>query len=229
MKRTYLISIILAFAAIILLGSIVTGRKAAERSEESVQLDNAPKISQPGLTEERIDRILDRLKKNEPEKVQELTKLRAEDHEKFKQELAETIHANLTKTLESYRESRLKPEPKKGISKSLLVQSSSDRGIEGENRVYDKPLISSEKRYPEQDESLSQAKERRYYIHVGQARPSSQQYKELLEATKNNPRLTKVLREGFRLDGKHDIGPFRKSDLKNIESEPNNTAENQKK
>ena len=109
MRRTYATQFVLLLAAIMLLSCGVFS-EAAEKKDKSSAPDSAQ--LRPGLSKERVDRILGRLKETNSEKAEELEKLRAEDPEKFKAELRKTMRArfgikislNATSGLESFRE-----------------------------------------------------------------------------------------------------------------------------
>lgn len=90
MRRTYPTQFVLLLATIMLLSCGVFS-EAAEKKDKSNAPDSVQ--PQPGLSKERVDRIIDRLKQTDPEKAEELEKLRAEDPEKFKAELRKTMRA----------------------------------------------------------------------------------------------------------------------------------------
>ena len=90
MRRTYSTQFVLLLATIMLLSCGVFS-EAAENKDKSNAPDSAQ--PQPGLSEERVDRIINRLKQTDSEKAEELEKLRQEDPEKFKAELNETMRA----------------------------------------------------------------------------------------------------------------------------------------
>jgi len=88
MTKTNPCFLLLSFATIVLLGSGAFGKPAGKKDKSSAPDSAQP---QPGLSKERVDRIISRLKQTDPEKAEELEKLRAEDPEKFKAELRKTM------------------------------------------------------------------------------------------------------------------------------------------
>jgi hypothetical protein len=93
MRRTYSTQFVLLLATIALLSCGVFGKAAGNKDKGSPPDSAQP---QPGLSKERVDRIINRLKQTDPEKAEELEKLRAEDPEKFKTELRKTMRARLS-------------------------------------------------------------------------------------------------------------------------------------
>ncbi|KPJ66429.1 MAG: hypothetical protein AMJ43_08105, partial [Coxiella sp. DG_40] len=87
MKTRYVTILILAMAAAVILTSPLSCWAAEKEQEESIWSEDKPRQRRFKLTEERIERMMNRLKEADPEKAKELEGLRAKDPEKFKAEL----------------------------------------------------------------------------------------------------------------------------------------------
>ncbi len=95
--KTYGTTLVLMMASALLFTALPCG--ATEKDDGNFRLNDKPKQDHRRfeLTDERIERIMGRLAKNDPNKAKELKQLRQDDPKKFKAELRETMREKFGK------------------------------------------------------------------------------------------------------------------------------------
>ena len=205
MKRTFTILLILSFAVIILLGPEASS-KAAEQKDKSTQANDVPKRRHKRfeLPDEKVDRIINRLKETDPEKAEELAKPRTEDPEKFKAELKEAVRAGVVKRVGPRKKPAVKPDFGPGVRQGAWHSGPKDEISDLMNKKYDEHLEWLRENYPQQAETLSKLKENQPDTYREQIALSLKEYGEIAEASKNNPQLAEMLKEGLGLKEQRD-------------------------
>ena len=203
MKTTYKTISGLLIAAVVLL-AMVQPCDAAEKKEKSFWPKTAPAGSPRGfeLTDEAIERIMGHLAETEPEKAEELAKLRDQDPEKFKAELRNVMrqrfHERREQDIEGgFRGLRAGPGGRGGRR-----GSGPGAGMLGEKHC--EYLEWLEKNYPEKAEKLAELREaipELYKRHLGLG---MRRYGRIAEAAKENPELAEVLKESLELKRTRD-------------------------
>ena len=111
MKKTYGTILVLSTATLVFLtASLVCW--AAEKEEESIWHANSPELRRGRfeLTDEAIEHMMERLKEANPERAEELKKLREKNPEQFKAELREIMREHWATRFRGGRE----PGPREG-------------------------------------------------------------------------------------------------------------------
>jgi len=215
MKTTYKTILGLAIAAFVLL-AMVQPCEAAERKGKGFGVPNGlPR--RPELTDEAIERIMGRLAETEPEKAEELAKLREQDPEKFKAELRAVMRLRFRERRGQMGEGGFGrglragpggpgPGPGMGMGSGARTGPGQGRGpmaeILGEkNSEYLKWL---KENYPEKAEKLAELREEKpelYNRHLGLG---MRRYGRIAEAARENPELAEVLKESLELKRTRD-------------------------
>jgi len=202
MKVTYVTLLVLSLAIIIYPCTTVF----AEASEEQGKSAATPRLKHDPseLLLERADRILSRLSQTDPEKAEELAKLRAEDPEKFKAALIEVIRTGFARDITAHRKLKSRPGSKSEAGKSIWRNRSDGELSRLMNRTYDEHLEWLKVNYPQQAERLCKLKDERLNSYRKQIRLSLKKYGAIAKASKNNPALAEVLKESLELKEQRD-------------------------
>jgi DNA repair exonuclease SbcCD ATPase subunit len=225
MKTSYLTILVLAAVA-----AAVLPCRAAEdinKGEDSIWSEYAAR-GRFELTDEKIERILNRLAETDPEKTEELKKLRAEDPEKFKTELREVMREQFGKKRRERMKERLEslgpgmpPNPcnvpgPKGMHMQKHGEPFGPGHIMPEMGMgwkYDKYLDWLKENYPYVEKQLEEAKKlaeqskndadrwREYWKQFGL---SLKKYGRIAEAARENPQLAEVLKKDLALRQQQD-------------------------
>ena len=193
MKKCLATILVLAVSAGVLLTAALPCL-AAEKEEESVWSEDKPSFGRsrtrrPELTEERIERMMSRLKEADPEKAEELEKLRKEDPEKFGAEL---------RRLMARRDARRTPVPRTAARRTT-------RGPRRPPGGRDEDLLEwFREKHPKRAgwlERLQEEDSERYGREVEHLRG---RYGRIVRMRKENPELAKVLEEDLELKEERD-------------------------
>lgn len=205
MKKVCVTILVLATAGVLLAGSAVYGAP-----------EDADKPSRPRrgfeLTDERIERIMNRLAEDDPEKAEELEKLRDEDPEKFKAELRGYMRERYGRRLREGKGAGERPggrefgrrptrpgRPGPGARPGEHGRRGPGRERWGMREKHDEFIKWFKENYPEQAEKLSTMKpelrDRRLSVLL-------RRYRRIYEASKESPELAEVLKEDLKLKQK---------------------------
>jgi len=216
MKKNYVTILVLAMTtAIVLTTALPCG--AAEK-EKSIWSEDEPerKHRRFELTDEAVERIMNGLRETNPEKAEELAKLRKENPEQFKAELRKVMRARFGERRREGMGERGWRKPGPGLDKPSARPGG--RGGRGERGGRDEPggrggrgmmrgdhgefLKWFKENYPEQAEKLAGLKMRKPGDYDRRLGLSLRKYRIIFEAEKENPRLAKVLKKDLELKGK---------------------------
>jgi len=210
----------LVLALTIVVTSIAPVRcKAAEKEGESFWSDeNASKQEHKRweLTEEKIERVMNRLKETDPEKAKELEALRQENPEEFKAEIKKVIHEKFTK------EHRIHTRGKTGRGpqpRPNMPFAGPDKGPKAHmpgkgagmmkramqmHPEYEEYLEWLKENYPEKAEKLSQLRGKRPELYGRQMALGLNKHRKIFQAAKENPQLAEALKQDLELREKRD-------------------------
>ncbi len=147
----------------------------------------------PKLTEERIERIMNRLAETDPNKAKELKQLQENDPEKFKTELRDIMRKQFGKKFRERREKRLEPFGPGHMMPEM-----------GMHWRYDKYLDWLKKNYAEEAKKLAELSKRDPDLYWKQLGLGLKKYGRIAEAARENPRLAEVLKKDLELRQQQD-------------------------
>ncbi len=168
----------------------------ARQSEKSTTPKDEPK--QWKLTDQTVERIMQRLAETDPKKAEELQKLRDKDPDEFKRELR-----NIQR--ERFAEFRRIREAQDLGAKAQSPFMMDDRPSGGRRRRAEmrqrfvEYLEELEKIYPEEAKKLAEMKEKQPDVYRRRVGLSYRRYGRIVEKAKDDPNLARVLKENFEL------------------------------
>lgn len=168
----------------------------ARQSEKSTTPKDEPK--QWKLTDQTVERIMQRLAETDPKKAEELQKLRDKDPDEFKAELRK-IQRERFAEFRRIREARdLGAKAPPGFM--MDDRPSGGRRRRGEMRQrFVEYLEELEKIYPEEAKKLAEMKENQPDVYRRRVGLSYRRYGRIVEKAKDDPNLARVLKENFEL------------------------------
>lgn len=158
------------------------------------------------LTEQRIERIMKRLKETEPEKAEELEKLQEEDPNKFKAELRKTMRERFGKRLKEHgrKGARHRRGGGPGLGGPPGYGGMPGSMAGGMHRRHAELVEWLEKNYPETAEQLRDLHEDKPELFEKRMGLGLKRYAKIMEAEKENPELAAVLKEDLELKQQRD-------------------------
>ena len=204
MKTRYVTILILAMTAAIVLTSPLSCW--AEEQEESIWSEGRPRQRRFELTDERIERIMNRLKESDPEKAKELETLRAKEPEKFKTELREVMRERFGKRMKEQmgRRERMGRGPAQG-----MMPAGGPGGPVGFGDKRGGPIKMRERHgeyldwlgenYPEEAKELADLEGKDPELYGRRVGLGLRKHRRIFEAAKENPELAEALKENFQL------------------------------
>jgi len=150
------------------------------------------------LTDEAIERIMQRLAETNPKKAEELQKLRDKDPNEFKAELRKIQRERFSE----FRRIRDARDFRAEAPAPLTMGNGPGRGRrrKGEMRQrFVEYLEELEKIYPEEAKKLAELKEKQPDIYNRRIGLSYRRYGRIVEKAKDDPDLAQVLKENFEL------------------------------
>lgn len=199
MKSHYGTILVLAVAAGVL---FITALPcwAVEKEQEDIWAEDTPRWGRERfkLTEEKIEHIMNRLKKTDPEKAKELAQLREKDPEKFKIELRKVAREQIRKEMMEHKRGR---SPRKATHHPPgRAGVGGGRGItRGKDAEYIEWLG---KNYPEEAKELAELKDKSPEHYGRQLGLRLRKYRKIFEASTENPELAEVLKGNLELTTK---------------------------
>jgi len=205
MKTTYGKILVLVMATIMLLATSLPCR-AVEK--EKIWSEDEPRRLHRRfeLTEERIERLMNRLKETNAEKAEELSQLREQDLEKFKAELRKLMREQFGKRLRERgkeRSERRGRRPGVGGPPGYSPGGLGMRGT-GMHRRHGELLEWLEKHHPEEAERLRDMRADRPELFERRMGLGLKKYGRILEAARENPELAEVLKQDLELKQRRD-------------------------
>jgi hypothetical protein len=163
---------------------------------------------------ERIERLLDRIAENNPERAKELRKLKEENPEQFRTELRELMRRRFEERSGSHLKERPRHRGRKG--KDELDRRASfgpppaggggpfERGGRSHMRKrtaarHAEYIEWLEQNYPEEAEKLQQLRDKDPDLYRRQLMLSVKKYGRIAEASRENPGLAELLKKDFEL------------------------------
>ena len=211
MKKKHLSVFVLTVATVTMLAAPMLCAAADEQDEQNPSWRGArrgTRWAEP--TDQMVQRAMDRLRESNPEKAEELEKLRQEDPNRFKTEFREVMREHLR---ERQREGMGPGEGGKGpwsgggpgerSGKSGKGRERGPRMMQERHREFIEWL---ENNYPEEAQELAKLRDKEggrvdYERRLGLCR---RRYGRLFEATRENPELARLLKEDFSLKQARD-------------------------
>ncbi len=184
MKTQYLNIMVLAGAAIIL--AVAIPSMAAGRDEKDSHVGD---VRGWPSSEERMERMMNRLKEVDPNKAADLEKLRETDPNAFRVALKEMMH-------ERFREEMLlgdtnRPGPGFGSKGKMFRNRMRERGEEY--------LEWLQANYPEEAQRLAELQKNKAELYKRQLWLGARKYGRIVEAAQENPELATVLKRDLEL------------------------------
>lgn len=166
------------------------------RQSEKPPAKDEPK--QWKLTDQTVERIMQRLAETDPKKAEELQKLRDKDPDEFKAELRKIQREKFAefKRIREARDLGAKAQP------PFMMDDRPGRGRRrrGEMRQrFVEYLEELEKIYPEEAKKLAEMKEKQPDVYHRRVGLSYRRYGRIVEKAKDDPDLAQVLKENFEL------------------------------
>lgn len=168
----------------------------ARQSEKSTTPKGEPEHWK--LTDQGIERIMQRLAETDPKKAEELQKLRDKDTDEFKRQLR-----NIQR--ERFAEHRRPADAQDLGAKAQPPFMMDDRPSGGKRRRgemrqrFVEYLEELEKIYPEEAKKLAEMKEKQPDVYRRRVGLSYRRYGRIVEKAKDDPNLARVLKENFEL------------------------------
>lgn len=210
MKRNYVTILVLAMGAIVLLcGSLPCG--AEEKEEKSVWQEDEPRGKGGGfrrfeLTDEVIERTMNRLAESDPAKAKELAKLRKKNPEKFKAELRKVMRKWFGQRWREQRDQKAGQKFRPGQAEGGERRGHGAAGRRGTGRMMRERgefLEWLKKNYPEDAKELAELEEKSPELFGKRYWLIYKRYRKIYEA-KENPALAEILKEDLELKDKRD-------------------------
>jgi hypothetical protein len=225
MKSNYVRTLVLVMAGAMLLSSTLPCR-AGEKKEENIWSEDEPvrKHRRFEMTDERIERVMGRLEKTDPEKAEKLAELREENPEKFKAELRQLMRERFGRRMWEGRKEGCE-EPRRpggrpfgepggpfvagkgpgfgrphgeGMGPGPGWPHDMRQGMRMRREMgeYQEWL---EENYPDEAKNLTELKEENPELYRQQLGLSMKKYGRIANAAKSNPELAAVLKEDLEL------------------------------
>ena len=210
MKKNYVTILVLAIATAMVLAAPVPCR-AAEKEKKSVWSEDEPNRGRGRfeLTEEKIEHIMDRLKKTNPEEAEELEKLREEDPEKFKAELRKVMHERFGKRFREHRKERSERKRSERMKEHWgrymkrcggpFGGGDWPRGMGLPGMRHGRYFEWLEENYTDEAEKLAELIEKDVDLYLKQLGLNLKKYGRIAEAAMENLELAEVLKEDLEL------------------------------
>jgi len=188
---------------------------AVEKEEENIWTEDAAKWEQGRfeLTDERIERIMNRLAEAEPEKAKELAQLREKDLDKFKAELREVMRERFGRKFRERGKERSEQQRRRpGVGGPFgggVPPGCEPPGVGmppgmGMHWRHDRYLNWLKENYAEEAEKLAELSEKDMDLYLKQLELSLKKYGRIAEAARENPRLAEVLKKDLVLKQQQD-------------------------
>ena len=214
MKTSYGTILVLAAAVVMLFTALPCW--AVESDEENIWSDDKPRYMsrRMELTEEVIERVMTRLAETDPEKAEELKRLRKKDPEKFKAEIRKAMRERFAKIHGEQKRRKGATRSHSGEDKPSMVRGGRFRPAKKGARTGIGPAMRREshaeylewleKNYPQEAKKLAGLKGKRPEVYEERVGHSLRKYRRIFEAEKENPELAEVLKEDLKLKKKRD-------------------------
>jgi hypothetical protein len=184
--------------------------RAVDKDEESIWAEEEPRRPRRDfeLTDERIERILSRLRQADPDKADEIEKLRRQDPEKFKAQLRKITRERFGPMRRDRRGHEGGREFRPGSDRPGKGGPHGGPGEQGRfgpmmrrhSKKFGEFLEWMQKNYPKQAEKFEHwQKQEHRPARGGHLPPGAGTYMKIFEASKDNPKLAEVLKQDLQL------------------------------
>jgi hypothetical protein len=211
MRKSPIAILVLAVMAGILLSSPVAVG-AAEETEVMFWSETEPArtAGQLQLTPEQIEHLMERLRKAEPERAEELEKLRKDDPAAFKAELRKILRRRIGRQIRTRteqgpgehfgggREERAKMRGGREGPEGGGWRSRS-RGPRIPAEMMDEYIEWLEENYPDEAKKLADMQQKNPDLYGTKLRLGFSRYRRIFEASRNNPELAEILKQDLDL------------------------------
>ncbi len=191
MKTSWKIILVSFTAAMMLLITQLPCRGAEKDDTNNVWTDEEPPSpNRPfELTNERVEKSMNRIKENNPKEAERLTQMQKDDPNKFKDELREAIHEQFGKKIREHAGQN--PPMRQG--KGMWIREREADHIKW-----------LEKNYPDDAKKLAELKDKNPELYMKQLMQSLRKYSKIEDAEKDNPQLAEVLKSDLQLRNEQD-------------------------
>lgn len=182
---------------------------AQPQDSNNIWLDARPgrEASRPGLKAESIERIMQRIRQADPQRADELAKLRADEPEAFKNELRAAMREQFGKRMQQRMAER--PEQMRGHREpAMRLEGLGPRGAgragEGPQREMMRERMREKnaeyiewlgQNFPDEAEKLEQLQKEKPELYMRKLMVSLKKYGRIYRASKDNPELAAVLKD----------------------------------
>lgn len=205
MKTGYLAILVLATSAALLV-SVQPACCAEQKQEEEFSWEDKPAGEHKPfeMTEERIERIMTRLKETNPERAKELEQLQKTEPDKFKAEIRKIARQQIAKKVgkEMGREGPVGPGGPRGPGAAPPIPGGPGEapgwGMRFRERQGDYLKWLGEN-YPQEAEKLNELQQENPELYHRQLGLGWKRYGRIMEAEEENPQLAAVLKKDLEL------------------------------
>ena len=212
MKTNYGKILVLIMITVITLSALPC--RAGEKKGENVWGEKEPARRHKWfkLTDEAIERIMDRLAETNPKEAEELAKLREENPEQFREAIREQLGKRFRGRMEQGFGRKLKKRPDMMGGPGMKEPGMMTPGMQGggrqmrmmRERRYAEYIKWLEENFPEEAEKLAELRENRPELYLRKLVLSLKRYGKIAKASKENPQIAEVLKEDLALKDRRD-------------------------
>jgi hypothetical protein len=197
MKTNYGKILVLVMAIVITLPALSCW--AVEKKRENVWAEDGPERrgKRFELTDEAIERIIDKVAETNPEEARELAKLRERNPDEFKEIMRERLAEEFRGRMmmgPGFRAPGMMGRGGGGRARAMMMR-------ERQHAEYIEWL---EENFPEESEKLAELRENRPELYLRKLGLSIKRYGRIAKASKENPELAEVLKEDLELKDRRD-------------------------
>jgi len=197
MKTSYLT--IMVLMAVLVLWPGVTDA-VAEKADQA-EMGRGRWHGPVAMSEERIERILNRIEQTNPEKAKELARLREEDPNEFQKQLREHFRKEFGERHRQRRTERMGREQGHRGREQMVPSKGGGKGPL-RDRMWEKHTKFMgwlTENYPDEANRLKQLQQKDDEAYFEELRLAMKTYRSIMQASTRNPELAGVLKEDLRL------------------------------
>ena len=176
----------------------------AEEKAEDINFDDKPPVARR-LSEDRINSILERIAKENPEEAKELEKLRKENPDMFIKEIRERAMQKTERR--GVNDSDRRPEGDRGPKIHERPRDGDgprDERFAQMEKKKEEYLKWLQENYPDEFTRLQELKEKEPELYFRQMMVSGKKYGRIFETSESDPELANILKEDLVLKQKRD-------------------------
>ena len=182
--------------------TLLTINAGAVEKAEDIDFDDKPLVGKQ-LSEDRIDKMLEKIAAENPQEAEELKKMRTENPDMFMKKIHERM-------MQNSRQRRLDaPEGNPESGTGPQMHDGPGDGPRGERfaqmeKKKEEYLKWMQENYPDEFTRLQELKEKEPELYFRQMMVSGKRYGRIFEASQSDPELAKILKEDLALKQKRD-------------------------